>query len=117
MGRWHAYSAARKVAEVAAIVDPRPEAALSLQKLYPEARSFDELAKCLREVAVEVVHVCTGTESHRSLAEAALQSGTHVLVEKPLAPSLRETQALLALAQRQRLTLAVVHQFPFQRGF
>src|SRR5262245_21070492 len=117
MGRWHAYFAARKAAEVAAVVDPRPEAALALRKHYPGARSFDELTQCLREVAVEVVHVCTGAATHRHLAEAALLAGKHVLVEKPLAPSLRETEELLALAQGQRLRLGVVHQFPFQRGF
>jgi len=117
MGGWHARYAAREDAEIAAVVDPNPKAAEALARRFPGASSFATLPDCLAESAAEVVHVCTGLASHVPLAEAALQAGRHVLVEKPLAPGSAGVRRLVDLAQRARLRLGVVHQMPFARGF
>jgi predicted dehydrogenase len=116
MGRWHAHYVRRAGAEVAAIVDPNPRAAAGLRKRHRRARTFGDLADCLDACPADVVHVCTGLESHVRLAESALRAGKHVVVEKPFAPSVREAERLLALARAQARQISVVHQFPFQRG-
>jgi predicted dehydrogenase len=51
---------------------------------------------------VDVVLVLTSMNEHARLARAALEAGKHVLVEKPLATSLEEAAALVALAKRSR---------------
>jgi predicted dehydrogenase len=117
MGRWHAAYAARAGVEVAAIVDPGAEAAASLQRRFPRARAFPTLEECLAASSVDVVHVCTASDSHVRLAEAALVAGRHVLVEKPAAASRVEAARLVGLAREKGLRLCPVHQFPFQRGF
>jgi predicted dehydrogenase len=117
MGRWHARYAARTGAEVAAIVDPRAEAAAALKQHFPRSRAFASLEECLSAGEVDVVHVCTALESHSRLAEAALIGGRHVLVEKPAATSRAEAVRLVGLAREKGLRLCPVHQFPFQRGF
>lgn len=66
--------------------------------------------------AADVVHICSPTSTHLSVALAALEAGRHVLVEKPIAPSVEATAALLALADQQGVLLCPVHQFPFQDG-
>lgn len=116
MGRWHARYAARAGAEVAAIVDPRPEAADSLRRRFPRARVFSALEDCLAAGAVDVIHVCATAESHARLAEAALLAGRHVLVEKPAATSRAEAARLIGLAGERDLRFCPVHQLPFQRG-
>jgi predicted dehydrogenase len=116
MGGWHARYAAR-FAEVAAIVDRRGEAAARLQGRFPRAAVFDDLGECLKSGGVDVVHVCTGLESHAGLIEAALNAGKHVLCEKPLVRSAHELEPLLDLARQRDLRLMAVHQLPFQRGF
>jgi len=117
MGRWHARYAARAGAEVAAIVDPRPEAAAALSRRFPRARAFAALEDCLSAGAVDVVHVCTAAESHARLVETALLGGHHVLVEKPATASQAEAVRIVRLAREKGLRLCPVHQFPFQRGF
>jgi predicted dehydrogenase len=116
MGRWHAYYAPRAGAQVAAIVDARAEAAEALGRRCREAAAFPSLEAALGARPIDAVHICTGLASHARLAETALQAGKHVLVEKPVGRSLEETRRLVELAAANHLQLAVVHQFPFQRG-
>lgn len=55
----------------------------------------------------EAIVVCTPTESHFSLASAALIAGRHVFVEKPLAATNDEAEQLVALANSQNRIGAV----------
>ena len=116
MGRWHARYAAR-FAQVAAIVDRRAEAAARLSERFTGAAAFQDLAECLKNCSVDVVHVCTDLASHAGLIETSLVAGKHVLCEKPIARSAAELEPLSALARQRGLTLSVVHQLPWQRGF
>jgi predicted dehydrogenase len=49
------------------------------------------------------------TEQHRDIAVPLLEAGIPVLVEKPMARSMAEAEAMLAAAARGRATLAVGH--------
>ncbi|RDU94685.1 gfo/Idh/MocA family oxidoreductase [Trinickia dinghuensis] len=63
---------------------------------YPMLESFDALLA----LKPDVVAVCTYTSSHAELAIKALEAGAHVFVEKPLAPTLEEAQAVIDAAER-----------------
>jgi predicted dehydrogenase len=55
-------------------------------------------------VAVDAASVCVPTVHHRAAAEPLLAAGIDLLIEKPLAPSLEDADAILSLAtQHQRL--------------
>src|SRR5581483_6542367 len=117
MGRWHAAAARRAGADVLAVVDPDVKAAHRLASRCGAAtRVFDDLARCLSSVAPDAVHVCTPLEVHGVQIASALEHGAHVLAEKPLAPSLAETKALLDAAHGAGRLVVPVHQFPFQPG-
>ncbi|MGZ8268393.1 MAG: Gfo/Idh/MocA family protein, partial [Burkholderiales bacterium] len=51
------------------------------------------------------------------VAQACLEAGVHALVEKPFTRTLAEADALIALAQRSSLTLAVGHLERFNPAF
>jgi predicted dehydrogenase len=117
MGRWHARAATRLGAEVAAIVDTdRRAAELLITQFAHRAAAYEGLAECLAECEVDVVHVCAPLAAHVPLVQMAIAAGRHVLVEKPLAHSVRETEAILEAAGRAGVYVIPVHQFPFQRG-
>jgi predicted dehydrogenase len=54
----------------------------------------------LDEAAIDAVHNCTPNDLHHEITAAALDAGKHVLAEKPLAMSSRETADLVARAER-----------------
>ncbi len=116
MGRWHADAARRSGTSVAAVVDPDLDRARALAGRNAGATAFDSLAAMLKSNSVDVVHVCTPLASHVAIASRALQAGAHVLVEKPLAPSAKQTGMLIDAAAAADRLVCPVHQFPFQRG-
>ena len=61
------------------------------------------------EARPEVVHILTPPQTHASLALRALDAGCHVFVEKPMATSAQDAEAMLASARAKGLTLCVDH--------
>jgi predicted dehydrogenase len=63
------------------------------------AELTDDLLAPLRDPEVEVVDICLPTPMHRELAEAAFAAGKHVLLEKPIALTLEDADAIVAAAE------------------
>jgi UDP-N-acetyl-2-amino-2-deoxyglucuronate dehydrogenase len=66
---------------------------------------------------VDLVSICTPPFEHARLTISALQAGKHVLVEKPMATSLAECDAMIAAAGRAGRILCVVHQNRFRAEY
>lgn len=64
----------------------------------------------LKEIEVDAVLISTPHRDHYVQAKACLDSGRHVLVEKPLVIRPNHAKRLLALAAEQRLALVVAYQ-------
>lgn len=73
-----------------------------------QAEAFDDYAAFLQ--AVDVVTVATPADTHAGLAAGALAAGRHTYVEKPLAITQVDADALVATARAKRLVLACGHQ-------
>ncbi|MEO8041780.1 MAG: Gfo/Idh/MocA family oxidoreductase [Acidobacteriota bacterium] len=66
---------------------------------------FDDWKELLGRV--DVVSIATPTESHSEIACAFLELGIHVLVEKPIAPTLDEADKMIAAAEKSGAKLMV----------
>jgi predicted dehydrogenase len=69
----------------------------------------------LADPELNAVHICTPNELHFPMAQAAMQAGKHVLCEKPLASTIAEANAMLAMAKGKSLahcTLYNVRAYP-----
>ncbi len=114
LGRFHAQKyAAHPGAELVGVFDPDADKAVAVAaetgcRVVPEAEAL------LREV--EAVTIAAPTEVHRELGEMAFAAGLNVLMEKPLAPSLRDADALLAAAGGAGRVLQVGHLQRFHPG-
>src|SRR6476660_3799798 len=58
---------------------------------------------------VDAVSVVVPTPAHYAVAAPALERGLHVLVEKPIAATIEEADALLAIARRTGAVLQTGH--------
>lgn len=63
--------------------------------------------QAVADPGVDLVVVASPNDSHASLARAALAAGRHVVVDKPLTPSLSEARRLAVLAQKRGRLLSV----------
>lgn len=83
---------------------PKPKQ-LSTQYDVPLC-AFDDI---LCNPDIDGIILATPSHTHFKLAQAALEAGKHVLVEKPLVKSCEENEALNALATQKNLTLMAGH--------
>ena len=77
------------------------------QRFGAPASSYDEL---LANPAVDAVCICTPSGHHAQQAIAAASSGKHVLVEKPMALSLADADAMIAACRENGVQLGVCLQ-------
>lgn len=106
----NAHAAAYKAhpeARVVAVFDVDAQRAqAAAQKWEAEAMSYDAI---LGDARIQAISICTPPGVHAELAVAALEAGKHVLVEKPIAPTLAEADRMIAAAKRTGRTLMVGH--------
>ena len=62
----------------------------------------------------DIVDICTPSRTHMPIALAALESGKHVLCEKPLATSADEVRTLRDASRRAARVLMTAHHYRFQ---
>ncbi len=95
-GAYHDAQAARVVAFAGR--DAANLSALAAQ--YGVPRTDTDWREMLADPEVEIVHIVTPPDRHAEMAVAALDAGKHVFVEKPLATSNQDAQAILDAARR-----------------
>jgi len=78
---------------------------------------YEDWRELLRDDAIDLVDICLPTPLHREVTLAALEAGKHVLVEKPIALSLDDADAMLAAAQKSGRLLMVAHVLRFFPAF
>lgn len=79
----------------------------------PKAKLVHEIEDVLKIPEVDAVAIATPAATHHPLATAALKAGKHVLIEKPMALSVRDAEDLIRLAEREKKTLMVDHTYVF----
>jgi predicted dehydrogenase len=102
------------VVHLAAIVDqPGNRAAMALAQehsvtFFPGMEALVDAVESGR-LALDAASVCVPTVHHAQAAGALLNAGIHVLVEKPISPTLQEADELLQLAAAKQRILQVGH--------
>jgi len=78
---------------------------------YPGVKKAGDINSFLRDKNVDAVAVATPVNTHYPIAKACLESGKHVLLEKPLASSVQQGEELVLLARKKGLQLMIDHTF------
>jgi predicted dehydrogenase len=74
------------------------------------------LEALLERTDVDALVIASPTQLHRSQVEAAARAGRHVLVEKPMAVTLLDCDAMIAACRAAGVSLAVNSVTRFRRG-
>jgi predicted dehydrogenase len=98
-------------AEVAIVCDQRQDSLDKISAKYPFIPTTTDYEEMLEDPSIDAVAIVTPVSTHYPLAEAALEAGKHVFVEKPLAASSMEAVQLMELAAGQELVLMPGHTF------
>jgi len=92
--------------ELVGVSDIDYERALSVAKAF-KTRAFKDHRELLE--LVDAVSIATPTETHRDLALEFINARRHVLVEKPIASSVKDALELIEKAEENHVVLMVGH--------
>jgi predicted dehydrogenase len=98
---------------LAAIADARPERRHAAERKHPGVTTCADASALIERSDVDAVVIATPLATHRPLAEAAIRHAKHVLVEKPIAASRKDAEAMAELADKYGVCLMVDHTFVY----
>jgi predicted dehydrogenase len=106
MARTHleAIRALEDRAEWVAVADVNAEARERAAE-FGIARQYEDAMQAARDPEADAVIICIPNHLHAPVTLAALESGKHVLVEKPMALTLADAEAMVAAAERAKRVL------------
>jgi predicted dehydrogenase len=79
-----------------------------------DAKVYTDYKELLKDASIDVVHVCTPNKSHSFITVDALESGKHVMCEKPMAKTAEEARKMVEAAKRTGKKLTVGYQNRFR---
>ena len=82
-----------------------------VSSLYPDIDVTKNLEDIFNDSRIQAVVIATPVKFHFELSMRALQSGKHVLVEKPMATTVQEIEQIRALTETNNLVAMVGHTF------
>jgi len=119
IGRVHARNLAQRVvgAEIAAIADPRAEAAQELAGRLQIQRVLTNYQDVLDDPSIDAVVICSSSDTHGQIISDAALAGKHIFCEKPIACDLAQIDRALAATRGAGVKLQVGFNRRFDPSF
>jgi len=99
-----------KGVEVSAICDTAETVAQGVARQFGIKHAYSSFSEMLKKENLHIVDITTPPQTHVSVAVEAMEAGCHVLVEKPLAMTVKEVDEVFQTSEKQKVKLCVVHQ-------
>src|SRR5206468_1851236 len=110
-GAWGAHHAraiaSNRDAQLAAITTRSDSSRNAARQAHPSATIHGDYKEMLSRESLDVVAVVLPTHLHFDAAAAVLESGRHLLLEKPMCATIEQCDALLALAKSKQRSIAI----------
>lgn len=84
--------------------------------MHKDIKFYTEYKEMAKKENIDACIIAVPTIFHYSVAKEFLSSGTHVLIEKPIATSTKDAEKLVEIALKKNLKLMVGHTFLFNPG-
>jgi predicted dehydrogenase len=101
--------------EVAGVCDLDFELAKRTARKHGVNRVFADYNEMLKALELDFIDVCTPTVTHPRIAIDAAKAGCNILVEKPMARTVKECEEMIAEAAQRGVSLCVCHNKRFSR--
>jgi len=107
-GAWHAHVySGLPDSKLVAVCDLNEERAKAIAAKYNVDKVYTDYHELLADPEVVGVSIATPDFAHREIAVAAAEAGKHILVEKPLATTVEDAEAIVDAAKKANVKLMV----------
>lgn len=100
--------------ELVAICDHHSQKAQALAREFGVEKTYETLDALFEKEQFEVIDIITPPDTHLDLCKKAVESGKHIICQKPLAPTFAEAQKIVALTSESGIRFMVHENFRFQ---
>lgn len=109
---------ATEQAQVTAVFSSRPQNDAEISaKWGSPIKSFTNLKEMLADKSINAVSICSYPYQHKEHAIAAAQAGKHIIIEKPLALSWKDCQAIEAAAKKANVKVCICFECRYSSQF
>ena len=105
-------AAAHKGYVLRAAADPHPGPRAAFARDFG-AKAYDDVAGLCDDPDIEVIYIATPHQFHKPHAILAAEHGKHIILEKPMALTLADCDAIIAAVERANVNLIVGHTHSF----
>jgi predicted dehydrogenase len=114
MGQWHAarYYENPNV-DLVAVADLREERLRTVGDKYEVPNRYADAGEMIAKESLDILSIATPNKFHRPYAVAALESGAHVLCEKPMATNAAEAKMMLDAAEKAGRRIMINFSYRF----
>ena len=95
--------------ELAAVCEQRPDRVKEIAERFNVSKTYKDYRELLADPEIESVSVVTHINDHRDITVEALKAGKHVFLEKPMAGTVEDCDAMVAAAQSAKGKFTVGH--------
>ena len=98
--------------EMVAFCDIICEKAVAAKEKFgtEDAKVYTDYKELISDASIDAVHICTPNKSHAFITVDSLESGKHVMCEKPMAKTVEEARAMVDAAHRTGKKLTIGYQ-------
>ena len=104
-------------AEVVALCDLNEDAAGELARIFNIKKTYTDFSKMLQEIKPDIIDISTPPSTHAKLSIEAIQNNCHLLLEKPMALSVADCDAIIDAARKYNRKICVIHNQIFNPAF
>lgn len=102
-----------KDVEVVAVCDKNKSLVFETSKIFNIPKAYTDIDKMLQVESLDLLSICTPPQTHFNLSIRAMSFGVHVLVEKPMALTLKEAEKMVTVSRKNKVKLCIAHNFLF----
>jgi predicted dehydrogenase len=102
---------ANQDAKVLKVSDLSKDRLALVESGYPTIKTTTDFKELVKDPEIDAVVIATPVSHHFPAAKEALESGKHVLLEKPMTATVAESEKLIELAEKKNVKLMVDHTF------
>jgi myo-inositol 2-dehydrogenase/D-chiro-inositol 1-dehydrogenase/UDP-N-acetylglucosamine 3-dehydrogenase len=118
MGQLHARVLSQlPQARLVAVADAQADRARAAAALADDCSAYDGYQDLLADPRVQAVSICTPDTLHRAPVEAAARAGKHVFLEKPIASTLDDADAIIEACRAAGVRLGIGFLLRFDPRF
>lgn len=103
--------------EVQAVCDLNEELARDTAKEFNVPKYYTDTSKMFAEEDLDIVDICVPPQIHAPIAIDAMESGSHVIMEKPMATKVSDCEEMIKVSKDNNVKLSVVHNDIFHPPF